>query len=106
MGIAIWLYLDLLSLVERVKGSIVCSHEELAEATFQPVHVLRWRLNILKKEGYIETERCGKLTKITITKWRPVEGKKETWLDKKIKENQKILKEKENERTQTESDSI
>jgi len=89
LGISVWLYLWLLSKVDREKGEILITHKTIAKERKCSLSSLRWRLNVLKAQGYITTKDLGNCTRIKITKWRSINGKKLSWVEKKRKELEK-----------------
>ena len=92
LGISVWLYLWLLSKVDREKGELLITHGTIAKDRKCKVASVRWRLNVLKSAGYITTKDLGNCTRITITKWRSITGKKESWGEKAKRE--RLAKEK------------
>jgi hypothetical protein len=68
---AIWLYLYLIIVVDRRKGTVFRKLETIATETgFKVRSIQRW-LTILRKGGYINTRNRGHSLAIEITKWRP-----------------------------------
>ena len=86
LGKSVWLYLWLLAMVDRDKGELITTHRNIADNRECTLPAVRWRLNVLKTQGYITTEDMGNCTKITITKWRSINGKKENWAKRKQRE--------------------
>ena len=72
MGKAIWLYLYLIIHADRKTGTLYRLTKTISENTGIPVRTIQSWLHILRKYGYITTERTGRSIVITITKWRPI----------------------------------
>lgn len=72
MGKAIWLYLYLIIHANRKTGVLYRLTKTISENTGIPVRTIQQWLHILRKNGYITTERTGRSIIISITKWRPI----------------------------------
>jgi hypothetical protein len=83
LGKSVWLYLWLLAKVDRQTGEVLITVSEIAKQRNLSVPGVRWRMNVLKSQRYITTDDMGYCTKIKITKWRSINGKKKGWIPEK-----------------------
>lgn len=95
LGLAVWLYLFLLSKVDRGTGEIFITRTQICKEMECSIYQVKWRMAILRAQGYVTSKNVGNCTHIKITKWRSINGVKESW-GKKAK-RERLAKEKEND---------
>jgi len=70
MGASLWLYLYLLTCVNRKSGLVSRKQKTMAKDTGYPLRTIQRHLKRLLAHGYISFEDSSKTPKICITKWK------------------------------------